>query len=38
MITNKLVKDAKKTDVLVEFSNKEQLPDPIAEFLKLCRN
>lgn len=30
MITNKLVKDAKKTDISVDFSNKEELPEPIA--------
>lgn len=29
MITNKLVKEAKKTDVLVELSNKEELPDVV---------
>lgn len=30
MISNKLVKEAKKSDVLVELSNKEELPDVIS--------
>lgn len=38
MITNKLVKEAKKTDVLVEFSSKEELPEAIMEFMKVCKN
>lgn len=38
MISSKLVKEAKKTDVLVEFSSKDELPEAIAEFLKVCKN
>lgn len=36
MITNKLSKDARKGDVLIEFSNKD-LPDAINDFMGACR-
>ena len=37
MITNKLSKEAKKGDILVEFSDKKDLPEAISEFMGICR-
>lgn len=37
MITNKLNKEAKKSDILVEFSDKKDLPDAINDFMGICR-
>lgn len=37
MITNRLTKDANKADVLIEFSENKELPDPINQFLGACR-
>lgn len=37
MITNKLSKEAKKSDVLIEFSDRKELPDSINDFMNICR-